>query len=74
MGLEIDDEHKWEELKKAIFSFAAGGHDDYIEEFLGYAEDISGLSSQEIEELMDETYSQMLDDVLEEFYEKYMIK
>lgn len=70
MGLEIDDERKYEELKRELFMWG----NDRIEEFLGYSEDVAGLSKDEIENLMDETYAQMPDDVLMEFYEKYNIK
>ena len=66
----MDDERKFEELKRELFIWG----NDYIEEFLGYSDDVYDLSKDEIENLMDETYVQMPDDVLEEFYEKFLIK
>ena len=66
----VDTDKKYEELKRELFNWG----NDYIEEFLGYAEDLSGRSKDEIENLMDETYAQMPDDVLEEFFEKFLIK
>ena len=65
-----NDERKYEELKRELFMWG----NDYIEEFLGYSDDVDGLSKDAIEKLMDETYAQMPDDVLEEFFEKYNIK
>lgn len=62
-------EDKYEKLKKQLFIWGK----DRIEEFLGYSDNITGLSKDAIENLMDETYSQMPDDVLEEFYQKYLI-
>ena len=47
---------------------------DAIEEFLGYSDRVAGLSKNGIENLMDQTYAQMPDDVLVEFYEKYNIE
>lgn len=61
---------RFEELKKALFDWG----NDYIEEFLGYSEDVAGMSRSEIEELMDDTYSQMPDEELEEFYQKFCIE
>lgn len=66
----MEEERRYAELKKYLFSYG----NDYIEEFLGYSDDVTGKSRKEIEELMDETYAQMPDDVLNEFYEKYNIK
>ncbi len=60
---------RYEELKKALFM--AGN--DYIEEFLGFSDDVYDKNKDEIERLMDETYDQMPDDILEEFYQKYNI-
>lgn len=67
-----NDERKYEELKRELFIWG----NDYIEEFLGYPADLvlSDYSKDEIENLMDETYAQMPDDVLEEFFEKFNIK
>lgn len=67
-----NDERKYEELKRELFIWG----NDYIEEFLGYPEDLvlADYSKDEIENLMDETYAQMPDDVLEEFFEKFNIK
>lgn len=65
-----NDERKYEELKRELFIWG----NDYIEEFLGYSDDVYGLSKDEIENLMDEAYAQMPDDVLEEFFEKFNIK
>ena len=61
---------KYEQLKRELFMLG----NSYIEEFLGFSFDITGLSKDAIEKLMDETYAQMPDDVLEEFYEKYLSK
>lgn len=61
---------KYEQLKRELFMLG----NSYIEEFLGFSDDITGLSKDAIEKLMDETYAQMPDDVLEEFYEKYLSK
>ena len=67
-----NDERKYEKLKKELFICG----NDYIEEFLGYPADLvlTDYSKDEIENLMDETYAQMPDDVLEEFFEKFNIK
>lgn len=65
-----NDERKYNELKRELFIWG----DDYIEEFLGYSDDVDRLSKDEIENLMDETYAQMPDDVLEEFFLKFNIK
>ncbi len=63
-------DEKYEQLKRELFMLG----NSYIEEFLGFSDDITGLSKDAIEKLMDETYAQMPDDVLEEFYEKYLSK
>lgn len=68
-NMDDDDERKYEELKKELFMRG----DDTIVGFLGYSDDITGLSKDAIENLMDETYAQMPDDVLVDFYEKYNI-
>ncbi len=67
-----NDERKYEELKRELFMWG----NDYIEEFLGYPADLvlADYSKDEIENLMDETYAQMTDDVLEEFFEKFNIR
>ena len=65
-----NDERKYNELKRELFIWG----DDYIEEFLGYSDDVDRLSKDEIENLMDETYAEMPDDVLEEFFLKFNIK
>lgn len=70
-GNDMDnDERKYKELKRELFIWG----NDYIEEFLGYSDDVDRLSKDEIENLMDEAYAQMPDDVLEEFFEKFNIK
>ena len=68
--LECVEYKRFEELKESLFSWG----NDYIEEFLGYSEDIEGMSRSEIEKLMDNTYEQMPNDELEVFYEKFNIK
>lgn len=60
---------RFEKLKKALFDWG----DDYIEEFLGYSEDVNGMSRNEIEELMDDAYDQMEEEELQEFYDKFEI-
>lgn len=70
MGLEMDNEKRYEKLKRELF---LQGY-DAIEEFLGYSDCVAGLSKNGIENLMDQTYAQMPDDVLVEFYEKYNIE
>lgn len=60
---------RFEELKKALFDWG----NDYIEEFLGYSEDVAGMEKDEIEDLMNETYDQMPEEELEEFYKKFLI-
>ena len=70
MGLEIDNEKRYEKLKRELF---LQGY-DAIEEFLGYSDRVTGLSKNGIENLIDQTYAQMPDDVLAEFYEKYNIE
>ena len=67
---ENNDEKRFEELKRELFMRGK----DCIEEFLGFSDDISGLSKDEVENLMDETYAQMPGDVLQEFYEQFNIK
>lgn len=70
MGLEMDNEKRYEKLKRELF---LQGY-DAIEEFLGYSDRVAGLSKNGIENLIDQTYAQMPDDVLAEFYEKYNIE
>lgn len=60
---------RFEELKKALFDWG----NDYIEEFLGYSEEVAGMEKDEIEDLMNETYDQMPEEELEEFYKKFLI-
>lgn len=60
---------RYEKLKEMLF----GWGNDYIEEFLGYSVDIGGMNRSEIEELMDETYDQMPEEILQEFYEKFEV-
>lgn len=60
---------RFKELKKALFSWG----NDYIEEFLGYSEDVNGMERDEIEDLINETYEQMPEEELEEFYKKFLI-
>lgn len=50
-------DERFEELKKALFDWG----NDYIEEFLGYYEDVAGMKRDEIEDLMNEAYEQMPD-------------
>lgn len=62
-------DERFEELKKALFDWG----NDYIEEFLGYYEDVAGMKRDEIEDLMNEAYEQMSKDTLEKFYKKFLI-
>ena len=66
----MDEENKFKELKKGLFM--AG--DAYIEEFLGFTEDIKGMTREEKEMLMNEAYAQMPDEELNEFYAKYNVR
>lgn len=54
---ELKMDERFEELKKALFDWG----NDYIEEFLGYYEDVAGMKRDEIEDLMNEAYEQMPD-------------
>ena len=60
---------KFEELKRELFNWGR----DYIEEFLGYEYDYD-LSKDEIDNLMDEAYEEMSDEMIAEFYEKFLIR
>ena len=61
---------RFEDLKKAIFNM---GHTDYIEEFLGYEINAADYSKDELDNLMDEAYQQIPEEILNEFYAKYCI-
>lgn len=61
---------RFEDLKKAIFNM---GHTDYIEEFLGHEISSTDYSKDELDNLMDEAYEQMPDEILNEFYAKYCL-
>lgn len=63
-------DEKFEKLKEILFSKG----NECIEEFLGYAENIEGMSREEIEELMNDNYSQMPEEILEEFYQRFDIE
>ncbi len=62
-------DRRFDQLKKALFDWGT----DYIEEFIGYGM-TCGKEKDEIEELMNEAYDQMPDDILEEFYKKFCIE
>ena len=65
----IDDDTKFERLKTALFM--AGK--EAIESFLGFSDNIDGLSKDAIENLMDQTYPQMPDYEFDCFYEHYVL-
>ena len=61
---------RYEKLKEILFDWG----NDYIEEFLGYLVDITNdMSRSEIEELMDDVYDKISEEVLQEFYDKFEI-
>lgn len=62
-------DERFEGLKKSLFDWG----DDYIEEFLGYSEDVGEMGRDEIEDLMNEAYEQMPEEELEKFYKKFLI-
>ena len=65
----MNTDERYEKLKEAILSWG----DAYVEEFIGYTDDVKGMSREEKFELMDDAYSQMPDEKLDEFFQKFKV-
>ena len=64
-----DKKRRYRELKDSLFDWGAA----YIEEFIGYSQNVGGLSHDEVEYLMDCAYAEMTEEQVEEFYKKFCI-
>lgn len=67
--VKVVEDPKFRALKDTLFSWGPA----YIEEFIGYVDDVAGLSRSEVEVLMNRAFNEMSGEKQNEFYSKFSI-